>query len=69
VGHRRPQATVVPLAKAGEIVGSFLDVGCGTGESALSLAALGHEVLGVDASPAAEPPGRYFMLCWSKRNH
>lgn len=49
----RPQATVVRLAEAGEIAGSVLDVGCGTGENALYLAARGHEVLGVDAAPVA----------------
>jgi SAM-dependent methyltransferase len=45
----RPQAAVVRLAEAGEVSGSVLDVGCGTGENALYLAGLGHVVLGVDA--------------------
>jgi len=49
----RPQAEVVALAEAGEIAGSVLDVGCGTGEHALHLAALGRTVMGVDASPTA----------------
>lgn len=49
----RPQATVLRLAEAGEIAGSVLDAGCGTGENALYLAARGHEVLGVDAAPVA----------------
>jgi cyclopropane fatty-acyl-phospholipid synthase-like methyltransferase len=49
----RPQATIVRLAEAGEIAGPVLDVGCGTGENALYLAARGHEVLGVDAAPVA----------------
>lgn len=49
----RPQATIVRLAEAGEIVGSVLDVGCGTGENALYLGARDHEVLGVDAAPVA----------------
>ena len=49
----RPQATIVRLAEAGEITGSVLDVGCGTGENALHLAERGHQVLGVDAAPAA----------------
>jgi cyclopropane fatty-acyl-phospholipid synthase-like methyltransferase len=44
----RPQPAVVRLAEAGLIVGSVLDVGCGTGENALKLARRGHEVLGVD---------------------
>jgi cyclopropane fatty-acyl-phospholipid synthase-like methyltransferase len=49
----RPQASIVRLAEAGEIGGSVLDVGCGTGENALYLAERGHEVVGVDAAPAA----------------
>ncbi len=49
----RPQGELVALAQAGEIKGSVLDVGCGTGENALYLAALGHEVWGVDFAPTA----------------
>jgi SAM-dependent methyltransferase len=49
----RPQGAVVRLAAAGLIEGSVLDVGCGTGENALFVAALGHEVLGVDLAAAA----------------
>ncbi|OGS50205.1 MAG: SAM-dependent methyltransferase [Euryarchaeota archaeon RBG_16_68_12] len=49
----RPQGEFVRLAKAGEIKGSVLDVGCGTGENALFLADLGHEVLGIDGAPLA----------------
>ncbi len=49
----RPQPEIVRLAAEGEIVGSVLDVGCGTGENALHLAALGKRVMGVDASPTA----------------
>ena len=37
------------LAAAGG--GPVLDVGCGTGRVALHLAALGHEVVGIDADP------------------
>lgn len=48
-----PQPEIVALAAAGDIVGDVLDVGCGTGENALHLAALGRRVLGVDASPTA----------------
>lgn len=49
----RPQREFVKLAEAGEIQGSVLDVGCGTGENALYLADLGHDVLGVDGAPLA----------------
>lgn len=49
----RPQKEFVQLEKAGEIVGSVLDVGCGTGENALFLAAQGHEVWGVDFTSIA----------------
>ena len=49
----RPQKEFVQLEKSGEIVGSVLDVGSGTGENALFLAAQGHEVWGVDLSPIA----------------
>jgi 2-polyprenyl-3-methyl-5-hydroxy-6-metoxy-1,4-benzoquinol methylase len=44
----RPQKEYVQLEQAGEIVGSVLDVGCGTGQNALFLAAHGHEVWGID---------------------
>ena len=49
----RPQKEFVQLEGAGEIVGSVLDVGCGTGENALFLAAQGHDVWGVDFTPLA----------------
>jgi 2-polyprenyl-3-methyl-5-hydroxy-6-metoxy-1,4-benzoquinol methylase len=49
----RPQKEFVQLEEAGEIVGSVLDVGCGTGENALFLAAQGHDVWGVDFTPIA----------------
>lgn len=49
----RPQKEFVQLEEAGEIVGSVLDVGCGTGENALFIAARGHEVWGVDFTPNA----------------
>jgi SAM-dependent methyltransferase len=48
-----PQPEIVALAGAGEIVGDVIDVGCGTGENALYLAARGHRVLGVDGSATA----------------
>jgi len=49
----RPQKEFVQLVEAGEIVGSVLDVGCGTGENALFLASQGHTVWGIDSSPIA----------------
>ena len=49
----RPQPAFVALADAGEIQGTVLDVGCGTGENALLFAARGHDVLGVDTARAA----------------
>jgi 2-polyprenyl-3-methyl-5-hydroxy-6-metoxy-1,4-benzoquinol methylase len=49
----RAQPEFMRLAEAGEIKGSVLDVGCGTGEYALYLASLGHEVWGLDFAPAA----------------
>ena len=48
-----PQPEVVRLAEAGLIAGSVLDIGCGTGENALFLAARGHAVFGLDGSPTA----------------
>jgi ubiquinone/menaquinone biosynthesis C-methylase UbiE len=51
VGH--PQAEFVRLANDKEIRGRVLDVGCGTGESAIFFAGLGLEAWGVDGSPRA----------------
>lgn len=48
-----PQPAVVRLAEEGAIAGEVIDVGCGTGENALYLAAHGLQVLGVDAAPTA----------------
>jgi SAM-dependent methyltransferase len=48
-----PQPEIVRLAEAGRITGSVLDLGCGTGEQALFLAARGHAVFGLDGSAAA----------------
>ncbi len=47
----RPQPAFVQAA--GEITGSVLDAGCGTGENALFFAARGHDVTGIDF---LEPP-------------
>ncbi len=44
----RPQPAIIQLAEAGQIRGSVLDVGCGTGENVLYLAAKGHESWGLD---------------------
>jgi ubiquinone/menaquinone biosynthesis C-methylase UbiE len=48
-----PQPEIVRLAEAGAIEGVVLDVGCGTGENALYLAARGHDVWGIDFVPKA----------------
>jgi cyclopropane fatty-acyl-phospholipid synthase-like methyltransferase len=49
----RPQKEYVGLVRRGEITGSVLDIGCGTGENALFFAGEGHEVWGIDSVPAA----------------
>lgn len=49
----RPQKEFVDLARRGELAGSILDIGCGTGENALFFAGEGHEVWGIDSSPLA----------------
>ncbi len=49
----RPQEAVVDLARSGQIQGRVLDIGCGTGENAIFLADLGHDVLGLDIAPTA----------------
>ncbi|TMD03294.1 MAG: methyltransferase domain-containing protein [Chloroflexi bacterium] len=51
IGH--PQPEIVRLDQGGQITGSVLDVGCGTGEHVLYLAERGHEVMGVDSAPTA----------------
>lgn len=51
IGH--PQPEIVRLDQSGQITGSVLDVGCGTGEHVLYLAGLGYEVIGVDSAPTA----------------
>jgi ubiquinone/menaquinone biosynthesis C-methylase UbiE len=48
-----PQPVIAGLEESGEIRGSVLDVGCGTGENALFLASCGHEVWGLDFVSAA----------------
>jgi cyclopropane fatty-acyl-phospholipid synthase-like methyltransferase len=47
----RPQPAIIKLTEAGQIRGSVLDVGCGTGENVVYLAAKGHESWGMDFVP------------------
>ena len=49
----RPQKEFVELVRKGEVTGSVLEIGCGTGEHALFFAKEGHEVWGIDSAPLA----------------
>jgi SAM-dependent methyltransferase len=49
----RPQKAFVELAEAGELRGSVLDAGCGTGEHTLLAAGLGLQATGIDLAPTA----------------
>jgi SAM-dependent methyltransferase len=49
----RPQPVIVRLASEGGFTGAVLDAGCGTGDNALHVAALGLPVLGVDVAETA----------------
>src|SRR3954447_12401160 len=49
----QPQPVVVRVASQGGFAGTVLDAGCGTGENALFVAALGLPVLGVDVAETA----------------
>jgi len=49
----RAQPEIVALEDAGVFGRRVLDVGCGTGQTALFLASRGHDVVGVDAVPDA----------------
>jgi ubiquinone/menaquinone biosynthesis C-methylase UbiE len=49
----QPQPAIVRLAAAGGFAGAVLDAGCGTGENALHVAALGLPVLGVGVAETA----------------
>jgi SAM-dependent methyltransferase len=51
VGH--PQPAIERLAASGAFTGDVLDAGCGTGENALLIAALGLRVLGFDVAETA----------------
>jgi cyclopropane fatty-acyl-phospholipid synthase-like methyltransferase len=49
----RPQKEFVELVRGGEITGSVLDIGCGSGEHALFFAQEGYDVWGIDSAPLA----------------
>ena len=49
----RPQPAIMRLAETGQITGSVLDVGCGTGENVLYMAERGFAASGVDGAPSA----------------
>jgi cyclopropane fatty-acyl-phospholipid synthase-like methyltransferase len=49
----RPQKEFIELVQRGEITGSVLDIGCGSGDNALFFAQEGFEVWGIDSSPLA----------------
>ena len=49
----RPQKEFIELVQRGEISGSVLDIGCGTGEHALFFAGEGYDAWGVDSAPLA----------------
>ena len=49
----RPQPAIERLAGEGAFAGRVLDAGCGTGDNALHIAALGLPVLGVDVAETA----------------
>ena len=48
-----PQPAVMHLASEGAFTGAVLDAGCGTGDNALHIAALGVPVLGFDVAETA----------------
>jgi cyclopropane fatty-acyl-phospholipid synthase-like methyltransferase len=49
----RPQREFIDLVRRGEITGSVLDIGCGSGDNALFFAQEGFESWGIDTSPLA----------------
>ncbi len=48
-----PQPELATLIDSGAISGAVLDAGCGHAELGLTLAARGHDVVGIDLSPTA----------------
>jgi 2-heptyl-1-hydroxyquinolin-4(1H)-one methyltransferase len=48
-----PQPEIAALIDEGQIQGDVLDAGCGEAALSLHLAALGHNIVGLDASPTA----------------
>jgi SAM-dependent methyltransferase len=48
-----PQPEIAALIDQGKIQGDVLDAGCGEAALSLHLAALGHDTVGLDASPTA----------------
>jgi len=49
----QPQPAIVRLEEEAKIIGSVLDIGCGTGANAIYLAERGHEVLAFELVPRA----------------
>jgi SAM-dependent methyltransferase len=53
-----PQPALVELERTGQIRGTVLDVGCGTGEHTILLTRQGYDVLGLDFAPEAVEQAR-----------